>query len=300
MALSPRLIRRRIKSVANTRKITKAMELVAASKMRRTVQLTVSSRPYEKSISTMVEDVRALVDPMSHPLLAGRQNAHTSLVIVAASDRGLCGGFNSQLLKKTMEFLKGRQGHAMKVVTVGRRAEMAVRRAGYEIVAAFDAISNAPNFERTRPIGDFTYTEFMEGRIDRVFMVYTDFKSAVSQVPTVTQLLPIIPEAELEGIKQKSDEEDLEEERDAPDILFEPNPEKVLDALLPRLLETKVYQALLESSASEHSARMMAMRNATENASDMLKDLTLTFNQARQAGITREISEISAGKAAIE
>ncbi|MEO5927386.1 MAG: ATP synthase F1 subunit gamma [Patescibacteria group bacterium] len=314
MALSPRLIRRRIKSVANTRKITKAMELVAASKMRRTVQLTQASRPYSTSLEAMVADVRRLIDPASHPLLAGRPEAKASLVVVAASDRGLCGGFNSQVLKKTMEFLRSRQEHDIRVVTVGRRAEASVRRAGYKIVAAFDAISNAPNFERTQPIGEFIYNEFIKGNVDRVFMVYTDFKSPVSQIPNTMQLLPIIPEAELVGqelmqepMEEERDEEEgyfkrntAEEELNESPVLFEPNPEKVLDALLPRLLETQVYQALLESSASEHSARMLAMRNATDNASDMLQDLTLTFNQARQAGITREISEISAGKAAIE
>jgi F-type H+-transporting ATPase subunit gamma len=310
MALSPRLIRRRIKSVGNTRKITKAMELVAASKMRKTVQLAQASRPYATTIKAMVDDVRQLVDPQTHPLLAGRQDVTASLVIVAASDRGLCGGFNSQLLKKTMEFLRSRTESDIRVITVGRRAEAAVRRAGYKIVAAFDAISNAPSFERTQPIGDFTYKEFMAGHVDRVFVVYTDFKSAIAQVPMTAQLLPIIPEAELVGQEAKIEEEEVDEDSwykpkeeegsDESAVLFEPNPEKVLDALLPRLLETRIYQTLLESSASEHSARMMAMRSATDNASDMLQDLTLTFNQARQAGITREISEISAGKAAIE
>lgn len=312
MALSPRLIRRRIKSVANTRKITKAMELVAASKMRKTVQLAQASRPYSTTMKAMVDEVRQLVDPQTHPLLAGRQDVTASLVIVAASDRGLCGGFNSQLLKKTMEFLRSRTETDIRVITVGRRAEAAVRRAGYQIVAAFDAISNAPTFERTQPIGDYVYKEFMAGHVDRAFVVYTDFKSAIAQVPMTTQLLPIIPEAELVGQEAKTEEEEeqddegrylkKEEEGEVYEsaILFEPNPEKILDALLPRLLETRIYQALLESSASEHSARMMAMRSATDNASDMLQDLTLTFNQARQAGITREISEISAGKAAIE
>lgn len=311
MALSPRLIRRRIKSVANTRKITKAMELVAASKMRKTVQLAQASRPYAATMKAMVDEVRQLVDPQTHPLLAGRKDVAASLVIVAASDRGLCGGFNSQLLKKTMEFLRSRTESDIRVITVGRRAEAAVRRAGYQIVAAFDAISNAPSFERTQPIGDYVYKEFMAGHVDRAFVVYTDFRSAITQVPTATQLLPIIPEAELVGQEAKVEEDESDDEGHVrPDneeegvyesaILFEPNPEKVLDALLPRLLETRIYQTLLESSASEHSARMMAMRSATDNASDMLQDLTLTFNQARQAGITREISEISAGKAAIE
>jgi F-type H+-transporting ATPase subunit gamma len=302
MALSPRLIRRRIKSVANTRKITKAMELVAASKMRKSVQLTLASRAYSTSAKAIVDDVRKLVDPNTHPLLAGRAESKRALIIVAASDRGLCGGFNSQVLKKAMEFLRGRSELELKVVTVGKRAETSVRRAGYPIVAAFEAISNAPNFERTRPVGDFAYKEFMSGGVDRVFVVYTDYRSAVSLIPTVTQLLPIVPEEDLKSRAQEMGwgDEEKGDDIDEPDILFEPDPTSILDALLPRLLETRIYQALLESSASEHSARMLAMRNATENASDMLQDLTLTFNQARQAGITREISEISAGKAAIE
>lgn len=298
MAVSSRLIKRRIRSVANTRKITKAMELVAASKMRKSVQMAVSSRSYSSTMKAIVETIRGLVDPKSHPLLAGRATAKSILVIVAASDRGLCGGFNGQMLKKTMEFLRNRHESAIRVVTVGKRAESAVRRAGYPIVASFEAISNSPGFDRTRPVGDLAYAEFMNGNADRVFLAYTDFKSAVSQVPTVVQLLPIVPEQELTAAMERDD--DGMENGHEPDLLFEPNAGDILDAILPRLLETRVYQGLLESAASEHSARMMAMRSATDNASDMLQDLTLTFNQARQAAITREISEISAGKAALE
>lgn len=295
MAVSPRLIKRRIRSVSNTRKITKAMELVAASKMRKAVQLTQASREYSRSISHIVSNVRSLVDPAVHPLLAGRQTASTSLLIVASSDRGLCGGFNAQVLKKTLEFMKTRS-ESLRVLTVGKRAQLAVKRTGHPIVASFDAISNAPTFEGSRPAGSLAYQEFMNGTVDRVFIVYMDFKSALSQIPTVTQLLPIIPE---ENLQAKQDEEE-DAEVEEPKALFEPSTDILLDRLLPRLLETQIYQALLESSASEHSARMMAMRSATDNASNMIDDLTLTFNQARQANITREISEISAGKAAIE
>lgn len=302
MAVSTRVIKRRIKSVANTRKITKAMELVAASKMRKSVNMTQASRAYSRVLQQMVNHIRKVVPEQSHRLLSAPTISARTLVIVAASDRGLCGGFNAQLLKKTLEFFSSRK-EQIEVVTVGRRAESAVRRAGYSIVASFEAISNAPSFERSAPVGEFAFQSFIERRADRVFIVYTDFKSALSQVPTALQLLPIIPEADL-----KEPEAGGEEDRgatpqalhDAPDILFEPTPQDVLVSILPRLLETQVYQSLLESSASEHSSRMMAMRSATDNATDMLQDLTFTFNQARQASITREISEISAGKAAIE
>lgn len=290
MAVSTKIIKRRIKSVANTRKITKAMELVSGAKMRKSVQMTTMSRDYSKTINALVEDVRALVDPSTHPLLSGKLTPVSSLVIVAAADKGLCGGFNGQVLKKALEFLKTRT-EKIRIVTVGRRAEASVKRAGYEILASFDAISNAPSFERTVPVGAYVYDEFVKGTADRVFIISTHFKSALAQVPEIKQLLPIIPENELKPGEILNGE---------PSILFEPDPTSVLNTLLPRLLEMQVYQSLLESSASEHSARMMAMRSATDNASDMLQDLSFTYNQARQASITREISEISAGKAAIE
>lgn len=304
MAVSTKIIKRRIKSIANTRKITKAMELVAGAKMRKSVQLATMSRSYSGSMQDIVARISLLVDPTTHPLLAGRPNPTSTLVIVAASDRGLCGGYNSLILKKTLEFLRGRR-ETLRVVTVGRRAELGVKRAGFDIAASFEAISNAPSFERTRPVGTLAYAQFMEGKADRVFVVYMDFQSAIIQVPIVMQLLPIIPETKLTlpllaTFRMNDRGEERDDRGEESDILFEPGPKPILDALLPRLLETQIYQALLESSASEHSARMMAMRNATDNASDMLQDLSFTYNQARQATITREISEISAGKAAIE
>jgi len=270
------------------------MELVSASKMRKTVQQTVASRAYTKIIKELTADVRALVDPATHPLLAGRKEARNTLVIVAASDRSLCGGFNAQVLKKMIGFLKDRS-EKISVATVGKRAEISVKRTGNPIVAAFEAISNAPSYERAKPVGDFAYRTFMDGDADRVFVVYTDFQSALIQIPTILQLLPIIPEADLPAAVTK-EADDVYDSK----ILFEPDPRSVLDRLLPRLIETLIYQALLESAASEHAARMMAMRSATDNATGMIDDLTLTFNQARQSNITREISEISAGKAALE
>ncbi len=296
MAVSTRILRRRMKSVANTRKITKAMELVAGAKMRKSVQLAFASRDYSATIRHLVHEIRSYVDPTTHPLLAHRSSriAHrTSLLAIASSDRGLCGGFNAQILKKALEHAKSRV-EEVRIVTIGRRAELAVKRAGFQILGSFEAISTAPSVARALPISTFLAEEFLSGRVDRVFFASTDFQSAIAQTPTVKQLLPIIPEEELAS--RISDLDD----RDEAIILFEPSPKAILDILLPRLLETQIYQSLLESSASEHSARMMAMRNATENASEMLQDLSFTFNQARQATITREISEISAGKAAIE
>lgn len=293
MAVSTRVIKRRIKSIRSTRKIMKAMELVAASKMRKATQLALGTRPYASLIRAMTHDVRKLVKTESHPLLAGHA-AHRgplkTLVIVAASDRGLCGGFNNQIQKKALEFLKQRLGEEMRIATIGRRAEPVARRSGSALAAAFETISNAPSFARIRPMAEFVYKEFEAERADRVFIAYTDYKSALSQIPTVVQLLPIVPEEELAAAQRETEET----------MLFEPSPDAVLAQLLPRMLEMQIYQALLESAASEHSARMLAMRSAGDAASEMLEDLTFTLNQARQANITREISEISAGKAAIE
>lgn len=299
MPVSPRLIKGRIKSVANTRKITKAMELVAASKMRKAVQMTLASRAYAGAVRTLVDNVRHYVDPSLHPFLAGGERPRGSsnaLVLIASSDRGLCGGFNAQLLKKALTFIRDRTGD-VRVVTVGRRAEAAVRREGIEIVASFEAISHAPSYEASVPVGRYVVSEFSAGRADLVFAAYTDFKSTITQIPTIEQLLPVIPEAELKWDMRGVGQGDA---RTGNGIVFEPAPGYVLDQLLPRLVETRLYQALLESAASEHAARMMAMHSATDNATGMLDDLTFTYNQARQAGITREISEISAGKAALE
>jgi F-type H+-transporting ATPase subunit gamma len=307
MAVSTRIIKQRLKSIKNTRKITKAMELVAASKMRKAIQLTLASREYSRKAKKLVDDVRILVNPSLHAMLSGGGERRAtervrSLVIVAASDRSMCGGFNAQLLKKALEFLKGRANDEIRIITVGRKAEAAVRRTGQNVLASFEAISNAPSFGASQPIGKLAVTEFIEQRADRVFIAYTDFKSALTQIPTIEQLLPVIPEAELSTIQQSNDQTSDSASTSVNDssVLFEPNASYVLNHLLPRLIETRVYQALLESSASEQSARMMAMRSATDNATGMIDDLTFTFNQARQAGITREISEISAGKAALE
>lgn len=283
-----------MRSVANTRKITKAMELVAGAKMRKSVQLVTKSLDYSTTIQLIVENLRGRVDSTAHPFLKARSPSRSTLVVVAASDRGLCGGYNSSLVKHALEFLRLRE-EPLRVVTVGRRAERAVMRAGYPIFASFEAMSNSPSVERARPVGALLTKEWLHGAADRVFLVSMHFKSAVLQIPTVRQLLPIVPEREL---NKKTQDDDVEAQE--PDLLFEPSPNSILEALLPRLLDTQVYQALLESVASEHAARMMAMRNATDNASDMLQDLSFTFHQARQATITREISEISAGKAVIE
>jgi F-type H+-transporting ATPase subunit gamma len=317
MPSNTRAINSRLKSIKNTRKITKAMELVAGAKMRKAVQMTVDSRNYSGNIKKIVDDILPLVNQKSHPLLYGRKEAKASILIIVASDRGLCGSFNAQLIKYCKEFLSTRN-EPVKIITVGKKSEGPMRRLNMEIIASFESISNAPSFERSQSAGKLVYDEFLQNRADRVFLAYSDFRSTISQVPTIVQLLPIIPEAELLIETDIEDESKDPREKMTPserlaydrkkaakhpldyEVVFEPSPRHVLDQMLPRLIDTRLYQAMLESTASEHSARMMAMRSATDSAGEMIDSLTLTFNRARQAGITAEISEISAGKAALE
>lgn len=306
MAISPRLIRRRIKSVTNTRKITKAMELVAAAKMRRAVQATLASRPYAEAAWRAITEIAAMKGTVSHPLLTGHagedgasaKESGRILVIAVHSDRGLCGGFNSQLMRAYGVFSRAKSA-AKDVLVIGKKGQDAHARAGSAIVAAFDGIVDKPELVRVRPIADIAMNDFKSGKYEEVWLAYTDFKSALSQTPNVKRLLPM---SRIEGLGEVGDavKEGVAKAETMTDFLFEPSPEAVLDDMLPRLVEAQVWQALLESSASFHSAQMMAMRSATDAAGDMIDDLTLTYNQARQAGITREIAEISSGKAALE
>ncbi|MEY4722558.1 MAG: hypothetical protein RLZZ324_71 [Candidatus Parcubacteria bacterium] len=311
MAISPRLIRRRIKSVTNTRKITKAMELVAAAKMRRAVQATLASRPYAEAAWRAITEISAIKGAVNHPLLNGRavsgdedtarKETGRILIIAMHSDRGLCGGFNSQLMRAYAAFARTGDGagKTRDVVAIGKKGQDAHARAGSQVVAAFEGITDKPDVARARPIAQLAMNDFNAGTYDEVWLAYTDFKSALTQTPNVKRLLPI---TRIEGLGEVGEavKEGVAKAGVTPDFLFEPSPEAVLDAMLPRLVEAQIWQALLESSASFHSAQMMAMRSATDAAGEMIDDLTLSYNQARQSGITREIAEISSGKAALE
>lgn len=306
MAISPRLIRRRIRSVGNTKKITKAMELVSASKMRRAIASATASRRYSRAGWEMVASLSGGIDRAAHPLLAERE-AKRVLVVIMTSHRGLAGGFNSNMVRKTLEFVRDPSrmrgaGEATEVVfaAVGRKGEEALRRTGRAVVASFATAGDKPSIQDATPIAELARSGFVSGEFDRVYVAYTDFVSAVNQKPVVRQILPVTPEdvasqveeAAAEGVAGTSIEEE--------ETLFEPSMDAILEAILPRMVDVQVYQALLESSASEHSSRMMAMRNASDAAGDMIDDLSLALNQARQAAITREISEIAAGKATLE
>lgn len=300
MPANTKIIKRRIQSIGNTKKITKAMELVAASKMRRAVNSVLATRPYSNLGWETVAELANKTDQRLHPLLRVSDEVRKILVISIASDRGLCAGFNAQLGKKVVGFV----GEHPKVevrdfVTVGKKITDLAKTLQWNIVATFTQLSNNPSILDIRPVAQLVIDDFVAEKYDKVYLAYTDFESSIKQIPHVHQLLPIT-KARLLGEVGVIKEKEKAEHKYSYEYKFEPTPQEVLDMMLPRLVEVQIYQAILESSASEHAARMVAMKNASDAASDMIDDLTFTFNQARQATITREISEISAGKAAIE
>ncbi len=320
MALSGRLIRSRIKSVKNTKKITKAMELVSAAKMRRTVASALQSRLYAKYAWDLLlrlkksgsEDVTAL-----HPLLTMRP-VKKILVIAVTSNRGLAGAFNSNVIKKAVEQIRNphqiarnRSGAKwiesavaepqIDFVIIGKRGESVIRKFTKNIIASFVDFPDVPRFADSEPVIKLAIDSYKKGEYDKVALVYTDFVSALVQKPKIRQILPV-SEVDIEKTLFAGNEEIPMDNVDfgGEATVFEPSIEEIINVAVTRLIESQVYQAILESSASEHSARMMAMRQATDAATEMIDTLTLVFNQARQASITREISEISAGKAALE
>lgn len=275
------------------------MELVAASKMRKAVNFVLASRPYSKLAWSTILSIGTRVDTSLHPLLARHDEVKRVLLILITSDRGLAGGFNTNILRKTREEIRSfGEDVELQTICIGKRGADAMKRLKLPVMASFVEITNNTKFEEVLPIGRLVIDEFTKGSFDKVLVAYTDFVSAITQKPLIMQLLPLQREvAEVDKVEEVAAGFSL---RSSTELTFEPSPNAVLDSMLPRLVETMVYQAVLESAASEHSSRMMAMRSASDAAGDMIDDLTFTFNQARQAGITQEIAEISSGKAALE
>jgi len=319
MAQGTREIKRRIKSVNNTKKLTRAMEMVAASKMRRAVASVLAIRPYAHSAWNVLINLAEAFERYRTGLLAVRE-VRCILMIVVTSNRGLCGGFNSQLMRKVIEQVKkptslkiNRVGSRridsgvpddqiqIDFVTVGEKGANIVRKIGKKNVATFDELMYLPKPEDVRPLARLVMDEYQAEKYDKVVIAYTDYVSTMIQQPKLRQILPISKvdlEKQLADMDMLAEEVGLEKERI--EYKVEPAPKEVLASIWPRLVEMQLYHAILESNASKESARMVAMRNATEAAEDMVDGLTLIFNQLRQAGITQEIAEISAGRAALE
>ncbi len=308
MAQSLRDLRRKMKAIKSTRQVTKAMELVAASKMRKAVSQAVALRQYAGLSWEILERIAGQADQKAfarHPSLQERP-VKKVLAVLYTSDRGLCGSLHAQLFRLTNEYLKQLKGistfESIDFVAVGRKGQQYLARSGQKVVAAFPALSNHPTFRDVLPIKKLVTDRFKEGAYDHVVLIYADFHSALLQEPTIKVLLPFSPSALKDMLASLAETRRTAPEKamkDASEYKFEPSPAAVLDTIIPQLTEVQVFQAVLEAAASEHSARMVAMRNASDNATDFLGDLTLTYNRSRQEKITAELAELSASAAAL-
>ncbi len=314
MAINTKAIKQRIKSVKNTKKMTKAMEMVSAAKMRKAVQATLATRLY----ATLARDLLLRLSKMESvetPLTEVRP-VENILLLLISSNRGLCGSFNSNVFKKASKLLKDKIVIAQQpvvdgqkipvnleptvdIIGVGRKSAAFAKKHGYNLIAAFGDLPVKPTFSDISPISSMARQGFLEKKYDKVFVIYTDFVSSLRQEVRIRQLLPVTNQ-EIEALlgdvyDGATPAVDLRTEYE-----FEPDPKAVTESILPKLVEVQAYQAILESAASEHSARMLAMKNASSAAGDMITILTLEFNKARQAAITQEIAEIAGGAMALE
>ncbi len=289
---STRDIRRRIKSVKNTAQITKAMQMVAASKMRKAQLAALAGRPYATLMNAVLAQVTANAGDFTHPMLEAR-DVKKRAVIVISSDKGLAGALNGNLLREAGKFDKD----TTIFVTAGRKASQFVARTKRQLAAEF-TYKDAPLFAEARAISKFAQDLFSKGDVDQVDILFTNYVSTLVQKPEVLQLMPI---TEIKGVTAGVHGKDNQEAlvSDGTEFLFEPGASEVLGALIPHYLNFQVFQILLEAKASEHSARMVAMKNATDNAKQLIKDLTLEYNKLRQANITKELLEITSAAMAM-
>jgi len=310
-------IQRRIKSISNTKKITKAMEMVAAAKMRRAVEAVLKTRTYANLSWTTVLHLSEAVNQndKTHPLLTKRELVNRVGIILITSNRGLCGGFNIAIINKAHESIKKyNDKEKTEFIIIGKKGVAVRRYYGYELAADFPKEDIISEVKEVLPISKIVIEDYLSGKYDKIMVAYTDYVNAAKQIPRVKQLLPIDITAQDEylgivgkdtrlGIDkefvEKKEEKYLRDEKFTYEYTFEPSPVEVLDEMIPRLIEIQLFQALLESNASEHSARMTAMHQATDAAGDLVNELTLFYNKARQASITAEIAEISAGANAL-
>lgn len=317
-------IQRRIKSISSTKKITKAMEMVSAAKMRKAIEAVLKTRSYANLSWATVLNLSRTISASGgklHPLLEKRKEVKNVGIVLISSNRGMCGGFNTNLINKVHESIQKHhfEGGNMKIgaeiILVGKRGEAIYRYHGYKIAAEFTKNDIVGGMQDVIPVSQMIIKDYLSGRFDKILVAYTDFVNAAKQVPRIKQLLPIDITTQDEylgivgkdtrlGIDKKfiSDKEEkyLMKDEHNFEYLFEPDPETVLNEMLPRLLEIQMFQALLESTASVHSARMNTMQQATDAATEMVDELTLFYNKARQAGITSELAEISAGANALQ
>lgn len=299
---SLRDIRRRIRSIKNTAKITKAMEMVAASRMRRAQQRVIAARPYADAMRTLITELAAAPTggDVEHPLLVQRP-IDTVGIVMLTSDRGLAGALNTNVIRRGSQLLlevTDERKQEVELITVGRKGQDFMARRGQKLLGTFTRLGDQPGYMDVVGIARVVLDSYLKGIMDEAWLVFPRFESTLVQRPTAVQLLPI--KAILRDRQNGPAEGSADEKPAKPlDYIYEPNPAEILEQLLPRYVEVSIYQAVLETIASEHSARMIAMRNATDNASDLVQSLTLSYNKVRQAAITREVTEIASAAEAL-
>jgi len=284
-----REIRSKIKSVQNTRKVTRALEMVSASKIRKAQLQMARSRPYNRMMKQVAGHIAAARPEYTHPFMEHRDEVGKVGFILVSPDRGLCGGLNTNLFKKNLAALREwdeEKGAEVEMVTIGRKGNQFFKRIGVAVTGHIEHLGEQPQLNDIIGVVKVMMDAFKAGEVDRVFLVYNDFVNTMNQTPTMDQLLPLAPVEDAEM-------------KDQWDYLYEPSAQEVLDDVLVRYVEVLVYQAVVENLASEHAARMVAMKAASDNANDMIDELTLVYNKARQAAITQELSEIVSGAAAV-
>ncbi|MGC8667423.1 MAG: ATP synthase F1 subunit gamma [Chthonomonadales bacterium] len=281
-----RQIRSRIRVAKNIQQITKAMKMVAAARLKRAQERVQSSRPYSQKMRQVMEDLARAAGSVEHPLLERRPVKHTGVLLITAN-RGLAGSYNAAVIRRAQDFLSSLDPSTVRLYVVGKKGQAFFRRRGYTLAEAFVINENAAGLGEAMDIANRLQKQFVTGGIDELYVIYTRFQSALTQRPTVLKVLPIEP-PQAEAVELP------------PDYIFEPQPGVLLGQLLPQYVVTQIHQALLESVASEHGARMTSMSSATDNAGKMISTLTLSLNRARQAGITKEISEIVGGAEALK
>jgi len=275
-------IRRRIRSVKNMQQITKAMKMVSAAKLRKAQERVVAARPYARQLQDVLSRVTQVQTDEKHALLEKRAAKKTGYILMT-SDRGLCGGYNANLIRKTSRLI-AEQSNETGLVSVGRKGRDFFRRGKVQIMAEFTGLGDNPNYTQARQIAGEVVRLYQEGEFDEIYLVFSEFINAINNRPTMIKLLPIEP---AEGQERKQ-------------YIIEPSPDEIIARLLPKYIETLIFRSLLEGKASEQGSRMTAMGSATDNAKEMIDRLTLAMNRARQAAITKEISEIVGGAAALE
>jgi F-type H+-transporting ATPase subunit gamma len=281
---SLKAIRKRISSVKSTQQITKAMKMVAAAKLRRAQDAATEARPYTEKLGELLRATAGRVGSDSHPLLAARDAVQTADLILVTSDRGLCGAYNASLIRRAEAFLKEHHEEHVRLTVIGNKGYQYFRRRPVEIAEHHVQLGPGPSHALAVQLGARVARQFAAGETDAVYLIYSRFRSALSQVPTLEQVLPVSAEASTEQV----------------DSIYEPDAATLLDRLLHRYVDTLIDHAFLEAIASEHGARMTAMESATSNASDMMDRLTLAMNRARQAAITKELMEIVSGAEALK